>query len=109
MADLKKKKSFRREREQEIRMKKVKKERGKEKFCQKRETAAKIGHLLRLEQRTRQTAQTNDRQLSGASQTRSNENKTREKERLDMHDSSCAWESTIEALFSEENTSAESG
>ena len=60
-------------------MKKVKKERGKGKFCQKRETAANIGHLLRLEQRTCQTAQRNDRQLSGASQTRTNEDKTLER------------------------------
>ena len=78
MADSKKKELSERERARN-QNEKVKKERGKEKFCQKLETAAKIGHLLRLEQRTRQTAQTNDRQLSGASQTRSNEDKTRER------------------------------
>ena len=60
MADSKKKKLSERERVGN-QNEKVKKERGKGKCCEKLETAAKIGHLLRLEHRIRQTAQKDEK------------------------------------------------
>ena len=79
MADSKNARAFRERKSKKSEYKKWKKEEGKKSFIKKLETAAKAGHLLRLEQRTRQTAQTSERQLSGASQTRANEDKARER------------------------------
>ena len=83
-------KAFRKKENEKTEWKSEGKEEAKKEFCQKFETAAKIGQLLRLEQRTRQTAQTNEQTASRRVTDTLKQRRSTWEKQLDMNDSSCA-------------------
>ena len=105
---LRRRKNFQREKEQEDGMKKWRKDRSKRKVLSKMWNGGKIRAIITpwvthaSDGADERTDSFQARHWHAPMNT-----KHVKKKQFDMHDSSCAWESTTEALFSERNTSAE--